>query len=120
MKVFVFILLFTPFFVVSQVGINTSSPKAQLDIIASSPENPLVIDGLLIPRIQKFPGNLPTKDQHGLLVFLNNTIGNQKSGFYYWNNDVQKWEALTGSLSENFYKPSTTVSPSNISDVMYR
>ncbi len=120
MKIFVFILLFIPFFVVSQVGINTSSPKAQLDIIASSPDNPLVIDGLLIPRLQKFPGALPTKDQHGLLVFLNTTIGNQKSGFYYWNNDGQKWEALTASLSENFYKPSTTLSPGNISDVMFR
>jgi len=120
MKNFAFVFLFFPFFVVSQVGINTSSPKAQLDIIASSAENPLMIDGLLIPRIQKFPGILPTKDQHGMLVFLNATIGNQKSGFYYWNNDLQKWEALTGSLSENFYKPSSTVSPGNISEVMYR
>ncbi len=120
MKIFVFIFLFIPFFVVSQVGINTSSPKAQLDIIASSPDNPLVIDGLLIPRLQKFPGALPTMDQHGMLVFLNATIGNQKSGFYYWNNDLQKWEALTASLSENFYKPSTTLSPGNISDVMFR
>jgi hypothetical protein len=120
MKIFVLFFLFLPFIVVSQVGINTSSPKAQLDIVSNSPDNPLVIDGLLIPRIQKFPEILPTKDQHGILVFLNKTIGSQKSGFYYWNNDLQKWEALTGSLSENFYKPSTTISPGNISDVMFR
>lgn len=120
MKNFVFVLLFIPFLVISQVGINTSSPKAQLDIIASSPDNPLVIDGLLIPRIQKFPVVLPAKDQHGMLVFLNVTIGNQKSGFYFWNNDILKWEALTASLSENFHKPSTTVSPGNISDIMFR
>ncbi len=120
MKFFLLISLILPFSLFSQVGINTSSPKAQLDIIASSIDNPLVIDGLLIPRLQKFPGNLPTKDQHGILIFLNANIGSQKSGFYYWNNDIQKWEPLAGAPTDNFYKPSTSVSPGNISDVMYR
>ena len=120
MKCFVLIFLFIPFNAVCQVGINTSSPKAQLDIVSISPDNPLMIDGLLIPRIQKFPVDPPTKDQHGMLVFLNSTLPTQKSGFYFWNNDVSKWESLAGNASENFYKPATTVSPGNITDAIFR
>jgi len=102
MKHYAFAFLLMPFFAICQVGINTSSPKAQLDIVSISPDNPLMIDGLLIPRIQKFPVDPPTKDQHGMLVFLTSTLPTQKSGFYFWNNDVLKWEALAGSASENF------------------
>lgn len=120
MKFYLFILLFLPFFAVCQVGINTSSPKAQLDIVSISPEKPLSIDGLLIPRIQKFPMIPPTKDQHGMLVFLNSAVSTPKSGFYYWNFDLLKWEALSGSASDNFYKPNTTVSPNNITDAIFR
>ncbi|TVZ25202.1 hypothetical protein JM83_0103 [Gillisia sp. Hel_I_86] len=120
MKCYLIAFLSIPFLAVCQVGINTSSPKAQLDIVAISPDNPLMIDGLLIPRIQKFPMEPPAKDQHGMLVFLNSNVTTQKSGFYFWNNDSQKWEALSGNASENFYKPTTTVSPNNITDAIYR
>lgn len=120
MKKFIFVLLFIPSIIFAQVGINTSSPKAQLDIIANSPENPMATDGILIPRIQKFSGISPSKDQHGMLVFLNVSTSNQKTGFYYWNNDNLKWESLSGSPSENFYKPATTLSPNNINDPLFR
>lgn len=120
MKYYVFFLLFIPFFAVCQVGINTSSPKAQLDIVSNSPDSPLGIDGILIPRIHKFPADSPTKDQHGMLVFLNSTLPIPKSGFYFWNNDLLKWEALSGNASENFYKPATTASPNNITDPLFR
>ena len=120
MKIFICVLLFLPLFSIAQVGINTSSPNAQLDIVSNSPDNPLVIDGILIPRIQKFPVLSPSKDQHGMLVFLNTNLSNQKIGFYFWNNEVLKWEPVTGSSSDNFYKPNTTASPNNITDAMYR
>ncbi len=120
MKIYFFSIFFLPVFAFCQVGINTSSPKAQLDIVSVSPDSPLGIDGILIPRIQKFPADPPNKDQHGMLVFLNSKVLPQKSGFYYWNNDVLKWEALTGNPSENFYKPSTTASPNNITDALFR
>jgi hypothetical protein len=120
MKIFICVFLFFPLFSIAQVGINTSSPNAQLDIVANSPDNPLVIDGILIPRIQKFPVNSPSKDQHGMLVFLNTAISTQKIGFYFWNNEVLKWEPVTGSSSDNFYKLGTTQSPNNITDAMYR
>ncbi len=54
----------------SQVGISTSNPQAQLDIVAGSPENPSVIDGILIPRVEKFPSTSPGMAQHGMMVFL--------------------------------------------------
>lgn len=120
MRFHLFILFSLPFFAVGQVGINTSSPKAQLDIVSISPDKPLAIDGLLIPRIQKFPVIPPTKDQHGMLVFLNSPVATQKSGFYYWNHDILNWEPLSGSASDNFYKPQTTVSPNNITDAIFR
>jgi len=120
MKNYVFVLLIIPFFAVSQVGINTSSPKAQLDIVSNSPDVPLGIDGILIPRIHQFPADPPTKDQHGMLVFLNSKVTTQKSGFYFWNNDSLKWEAISGNASENFYKPATTASPNNITDALFR
>jgi len=119
-KILLIFLVIIPFYNYGQVGINTSSPKAQLDIVSISPDNPLMIDGLLIPRIQKFPVDPPTKDQHGMLVFLNVATNSQKTGFYYWNNDTSKWESLSGSPSENFYKPTTTVSPNNINDPLFR
>ena len=120
MKYYFFSLLFIPFFAICQVGINTSSPKAQLDIVSNTPDTPLGIDGILIPRIHKFPADPPTKDQHGMLVFLNSKVPTQKSGFYFWNNDSLKWESLSGNASENFYRPTTTVSPNNITDPLFR
>lgn len=120
MRYYVLTFLFLPFIAFCQVGINTSSPKALLDIVSNSPDTPLGIDGLLIPRIHKFPVDPPSKDQHGMLVFLNSISLSPKSGFYFWNNDSLKWEALSGIASENFYKPSTTVSPNNITDPLFR
>ncbi|HSM64637.1 MAG TPA: hypothetical protein VK833_11915, partial [Gillisia sp.] len=120
MKFFICVFLFSPLFSSAQVGINTSSPTAQLDIVSNSPDNPLAIDGILIPRIQKFPSALPAKEQHGMLVFLNTALPNQKIGFYFWNNEVLNWEPVTGNSSDNFYKPNTAQSPNNITDAMFR
>lgn len=104
----------------SQVGISTSSPQAQLDIVAGSPENPSVIDGILIPRIEKFPTTNPGNAQHGMMVFLKTATTQFPVGFYYWNNTSQKWDPISGISGSNFYKPGTTTSPNNISDPVFR
>jgi len=105
----------------AQVGIGTSNPKAQLDIVATDTGNPANIDGILIPRIEKFPTESPGNDQHGLLVFLNKSVTGFTSGFYYWNATETKWKSLgLESGSANFYKPGSTQSPNNISEIMYR
>ncbi len=122
MKIFVLFsgLLLCFFTVKAQVGIDTSSPQAQLDIVASNPQNPSVKDGILIPRIDKFPTVNPSAEQNGMLVFLNAVIAQQPSGFYFWNNTNQKWEQVGGTGAGNFYKSNTTITPNNITDPMFR
>lgn len=39
----------------AQVGINTTTPEAQLDIKSSNQTLPTNKDGLLIPKIDAFP-----------------------------------------------------------------
>jgi len=120
-KIYAFILFHFCFFGYSQVGIGTSDPKAQLDIIATDKDNPANIDGILIPRIEKFPIENPGTDQHGMLVFLNRNVTGYPTGFYFWNSLETKWKSITSdSGTANFHKPGTTQSPNNISDPMYR
>lgn len=121
MKLFVFFLFYSlSLYTFSQVGIGTASPHAQLEIISNSPENPAIIDGILIPRIEKFPVATPTSDQHGMLIFLNRSLQDFPAGFYYWNNESKKWETITGTGIGNFYKPGTSLNPGNIVDALYR
>lgn len=122
MKIFyVFFILFVTISVNAQVGIGNSDPKAQLDISATNKEEPARIDGILIPRIDKFPIENPGSDQHGMLVFLAKGVTGFSSGFYFWNANESKWKALASDISgSNFYKPGTTQSPNNISDHIYR
>jgi hypothetical protein len=78
----------------SQVGINTVSPNAQLDIVSSNQATPRNIDGILIPKIDTFPTINPTIFQNGMLVFLTTTVGLKVSGFYYWDNNATSWIAV--------------------------
>jgi len=75
----------------AQVGIGTSEPKAQLDIVATNTADPASIDGILIPRIAKFPIVLPSEDQHGMLVFLSKSVSGFPEGFYFWHAAEKKW-----------------------------
>ena len=104
----------------SQVGIGTSNPHAQLDIISNSPGNPSVIDGILIPRIDKFPTINPGINQHAMLIYLTKTVNEFHKGFYFWNAPEVKWETIGGNSFGNFFKPGTSSNPNNISDHMYR
>jgi hypothetical protein len=108
------------FFAYSQVGIGTSSPQAQLDIVSSSAANPTVIDGLLIPRLEKFPSMNPGLNQHAMMVYLSKATGQNPTGFYFWNASEAKWETISGNSFGNFHKPGTSINPNNISDNMYR
>lgn len=79
----------------AQVGIATTSPNAQLDVVASSQTTPLNTDGILIPKIDAFPATNPTILQQGMLVYLTTTrtfSGVSKTpGFYYWDNPTTNW-----------------------------
>ncbi len=121
MKNFIFILsILSGLCSFSQVGIGTSNPQAQLDIISNSPSNPSVIDGLLIPRIDNFPSINPGLNQHAMLIYLTKAVNEFPKGFYFWNALEIKWETISGNSFGNFFKPGTSINPNNISEPMYR
>jgi len=91
-------VLFFGLNVFSQVGINTVSPNAQLDINSGNQAAPSNTDGILIPRIDKFPVANPTVSQNGMMVFLTTAVGLKAPGFYYWDNTVSGWIGI-GSKS---------------------
>ncbi len=119
-SIYLVLFIFLPVIGFSQVGIGTSSPHAQLDIVADFPDNPSVIDGILIPRISKFPTVNPGFEQNGLLIYLTSDIPGFNKGFYYWNNDNKKWENLGGSSIGGFHKTGTSVVPQSIDEPAYR
>ena len=92
----IFLLLF---FVVStlnaQVGINTTTPNAQLEIKSSDQANPTNTGGLIIPKIDVFPATNPAAAQQGMMVYLTTTVGVNSPGFYYW--DGASWKSVGGT-----------------------
>ncbi len=75
----------------AQVGINTTTPAGVLDIKASNRTTPSHTDGILIPRVQKFPTTSPTSDQDGMLLFLDSVDGTNQRGFYFWDDNQSSW-----------------------------
>lgn len=105
----------------AQVGINTEEPKARLEIKSSDTEDPLNTDGILIPRISRFPSDDPTTDQNGMMVFLATTIPDYSKGFYFWNAEESSWFPIQGNSSKaNFYEAKKETSPENIVSSIYR
>jgi len=83
-----FFLLGVIYTTYSQIGINTSSPKAKLDIVAIDEAASTNEDGLLIPRVASFPVTDPTIDQNGMMLYLTTTAGINLPGIYTWNWDI--------------------------------
>ncbi|WP_372918410.1 hypothetical protein [Salegentibacter sp.] len=116
-----FIVFFSHISLHSQVGVGTTSPGAQLDIVASDPSNPENIDGLLIPRLNSFPSGNPGATQHGMLIFLNKDLPLFPSGFYYWHNNESEWKSIVSDAqAANFYEEKTSESPGNIDEPIFR
>ena len=95
----------------AQVGIGTATPNAQLEIKASNQVTPSNKDGILIPKIDAFPVVSPTASQHSMLVFLTKTVAGNLPGFYYWDNTIPAWVALSNA--------STSGTPHNTLDMAY-
>ncbi|WNM18711.1 tail fiber domain-containing protein [Flavobacterium capsici] len=83
----------------SQVGINTTTPNAQLEIKSTNQATPTNTDGILIPKVDAFPATLPTAAQQGMLVYLTTTVGANPPGFYYWNNPTTTWIGIGGGAT---------------------
>ena len=105
----------------AQVGINTTSPDAQLDIKASDQAAPTNTDGILIPRVDTFPLISPTAAQQGMMVYLMVTAGANPPGFYYWDNLTTSWIGISSTANgdKDWYKVGTTSAPSAITDDMF-
>jgi hypothetical protein len=104
MKKSYFLLLFfigiKPIF--AQVGINTTTPNAQLEIKSSDQTAPSNTDGILIPKVDVFPATNPTAAQQGMLVYLTTTSGTDLPGFYYWDNPTVDWISIGNNTSNNW------------------
>ncbi|WNM19820.1 tail fiber domain-containing protein [Flavobacterium capsici] len=100
----IYLLLFFPMMVFSQVGINTTTPNAQLDIQSSNQATPANTDGLLIPKINAFPATNPTVAQQGMLVYLTEAIGSNTPGFYYWDNLSVSWISIGDTINSSGWK----------------
>ena len=89
--------------IAAQVGINTTSPEAQLDIRSSNQATPINTDGVLIPKIDQFPATNPTALQQGMLVYLTTTATfasiSRNPGFYYWDNASTNWIGIQTSAA---------------------
>ena len=90
-KLVLLITVFTFQYNIAQVGINTTTPNAQLDIKSSNQAAPSNIDGILIPKIDAFPVTNPTTAQQGMMVYLTTVSGSNLPGFYYWDNATTSW-----------------------------
>lgn len=88
------VLIFVVFASNAQIGINTTSPNAQLEIKSSNQANPANTDGLIIPKIDVFPATNPTASQQGMMVYLTTTSGLNTPGFYYWDSTTTSWTAI--------------------------
>ena len=112
--------------VFAQVGINTTTPNAQLDIRATSATAPSNTDGLLIPKVNIFPATNPTAAQQGMLLYLTTTSGSNAPGFYYWDNPTATWIGLgkdvkAWQLSGNTVNAATDfMGSTNDADVIFK
>lgn len=97
-KYFLLFSLFTIFTVSSQVGVGTTVPTAQLDVVATN-------RGILIPRVDLTSLTVAapvTNPQGGALVVstmvYHNGTNNINAGYYYW--DGTRWQGIGKSAED--------------------
>ncbi|MGH1517953.1 hypothetical protein [Chryseobacterium sp. JK1] len=111
--------LFTGITVYSQVGINTNSPKATLDVTAKATDA-TAMDGLIAPRLTgaQLRSKTYTADQTGALVYVTaadtapagQTINVTKIGYFYF--DGTKW--VSNGTNTNLYNSDGTITGNRI------
>lgn len=79
------------------IGINTSAPKALLDIPASNTLFPDAEDGLLPVRVTTFPLANPTSNQNGLWTY--HTANRQN---YWWDISATTFESFRNTLDQAY------------------
>lgn len=110
-----------------QVGINTDTPKATLEVKKSSTTG--TADGVLIPTFTVT--ELATKDsdyssdQNGVMIFISEGTGSSGktqnifgAGFYYYDADSELWVATGGK--EPWYSSSSDIGATSNSENIYQ
>ncbi|KFE97503.1 hypothetical protein IX39_19675 [Chryseobacterium formosense] len=108
-----FIFLGTLFFSglsFAQVGVNTDSPQATLDIVGK-PTDASSLDGVIAPRIvgAQLRAKTYTSSQEGALVYVTTadptpagqTVNVTNIGYYYFDGTL--WQTVKSSASTNIY-----------------
>lgn len=122
--IFIATLLLYSAHISAQVGINTQTPKATLDIVKQDENN--TPDGLLLPRFTadeiKARENAYGEAQNGTMVFITQPVTYNASytgkaseitstGIFYYNHTLQKWVSATSGSTMNIRKISTADVP---------
>jgi hypothetical protein len=124
MKKILTLVLLLPFLSMAQVGVNTTNPKAALDIESTN-------NGVLIPRVQltSILDNITVINPNlgpleiSTLVYNIAAAGvvpnNVVAGFYYWNGS--QWISIAGSATadHDWYEVGTTTPPDAITDDIF-
>lgn len=118
MKKIILIVLLFPLLSMSQIGINTTTPHAMLDVQSTD-------NGILIPRVQLTsildnttvvnPNTGPLETS--TLVYNIGSAGtapnNVVAGFYYWNNNTTRWIPIAGNSGWHLNGNTAITSPAN-------
>lgn len=117
---FLLVAFFTSMAVYSQVGINTESPKASLDIAAKATDT-TVMDGIIAPRLTgvQLRSKTYTTDQTGAMVYVTaadpvpagQTVNVTSIGYYYFNGT--QWMNSEGN-DVNIYNSNGTLTSDRI------
>ena len=101
-------MLLTVFTVSGQVGINTTTPQATLQV-EGKPSISSELDGIIPPRLtgNQLQAKNYTSAQNGALVYVTNavtspsgqTINVKSAGIYFYNSYLNQWISLTTSPS---------------------
>ncbi|MBL0012642.1 MAG: hypothetical protein IPP30_02480 [Flavobacterium sp.] len=124
MRTLLTFFVFLPFLSFAQVGVNTTTPNAALDIQSTN-------NGVLIPRVQLTDAlDIATVVNPAGGVLAKSTLvynigssgiapDNVIDGFYYWNGI--RWIPIAGNATgdDDWYENGTTTAPNAISDNMH-
>ncbi|KFC20040.1 hypothetical protein [Chryseobacterium sp. FH1] len=113
-----------------QVGINTDTPKATFDVVATAAD-PTVVDGIIAPRLTgnelKAKDDIYNADQIGTLIYATaaaapispKTINVTTAGYYYFDGSVWvKFSPASAAQIEPWnVQGSTTPATDNIQDI---
>ena len=106
-----------------QVGVNTESPEATLDIVAQNSDGsgPITTpEGVLVPRLSRLRAQNMLGVKESTLIYVNDITNGSLSGktelvdaigFYYYSESTNRWVKLSSG---------STISPTNkIGDIKY-